>query len=351
MSHVNRGWRGRICTVAVATLVLATVVATASASTATASTRSPGTAGAVACAPRLLILSAMPLELDPLLAAASVDPRRTVALDGRSFYQGTLRGNDVIMSLTGIGLVNAKRSAQAAFQHFRCGSRPAISGVVFSGTSGGDYIGDVMVPSRWTQDGKTWAGADPAMLATVGDAVRRGAVKLEQSTPTGDPACSCPPTPNLVTPVRVTHTPQVEVGGNGLSTDPFGTRALPCAPAGSDVFGCTPCRQRNTDAVSQTGRFVSGAAPFVDPSFFLSYQAASTPPPGSYVEQDMETGAVFQVAARYGVPSIGFRAASDGSGDPLMLPGFPAQFFVYKQLAADNAAATALAFLAAWART
>jgi hypothetical protein len=34
-----------------------------------------------------------------------------------------------------------------------------------------------------------------------------------------------------------------------------------------------------------------------------------------------------------------------------MLPGFPAQFFVYKQLAADNAAATALAFLGVWARS
>jgi nucleoside phosphorylase len=347
MSHVKPGWRRGIC--AAATLALATVVATAGASTATAGTTGAGTTNAVACTPRLLVLSAMPLELDPLLAAASIDPRRTVVLNGRSFYEGTLRGNDVIMSLTGIGLVNARRSAEAAFEHFRCGSRPAISGVVFSGTSGGDYIGDVIVPSRWTQDGKTWFGADPAMLATVGDMIRRDAVKLEQSTPTGNPACACLATPNLVTPVRVTHTPQVEVGGNGLSTDPFGMRALPCTPGGSDVFGCRPCREPNTDAVSQTGRFVSGAAPFVDPSFVLGYQAASTPPPGSYVEQDMETAAVVQVAASYRVPSIGFRAASDGKGDPLMLPGFPVQFFVYKQLAADNAAATALAFLSAWA--
>lgn len=349
MSHVNAGRRRRICVAAA--LALATVVATASVGTASATRASAGTASTSACTPRLLVLSAMPLELDPLLAAASIDPRRTVVLNGRSFYEGTLRGNDVIMSLTGIGLVNAKRSAEAAFQHFRCGSRSAISGVVFSGTSGGDFIGDVMVPTRWTQDGKTWVGADPAMLATVGDVVRRGAVKLEQSTPTGDPACACAASPNIDTPVRVTHTPQVEVGGNGLSMDPFGTRALPCTPAGSDVFGCVPCRERNTDAVSQTGRLVSGAVPFVDPGFLSGYQAASTPPPGSFVEQDMETAAVFQVAANYRVPSIGFRAASDGNGDPLMLPGFPVQFFVYRQLAADNAAATALAFLSDWART
>jgi nucleoside phosphorylase len=62
----------------------------------------------------------------------------------------------------------------------------------------------------------------------------------------------------------------------------------------------------------------------------------------------METAAVFSIAAAHGIPFIGFRAASDGGGDPLMLPGFPSQFFVYRQLAADNAAAVALAFLRAW---
>jgi nucleoside phosphorylase len=345
MSYVIVGGRRRF--LAVAALASGALVATAPATASAATARAGPSPGS--CTPHLLVLSALPLELDPLLAEASIDPQRTVVLNGRSFYEGTLRGHNVIMSLTGIGLVNARRSAEAAFQHFRCGPRPVISGVVFSGTSGGDYIGDVMVPSRWTDDGKTWVGADPAMLTTVGDVVRGGAVRLEQSTPTGDPACVCLASPNLVTPVRVTHTPQVEVGGNGLSMDPFGTRALPCTPGGSDVFGCVPCRARNTDAVSQTGRFVSGALPFVDPGFFLGYQAASTPPPGSYVEQDMETAAVFQVAASYRAPSIGFRAASDGKGDPLMLPGFPVQFFVYRQLAADNAAATALAFLSAWA--
>jgi nucleoside phosphorylase len=332
---------------ALATVVAAMIPATGWAATSSGASR-PG--GTVACSPHLLVLSAMPLELDPLLAAASIDQRRTVVVDGRAFYQGTLRGNDVIMGLSGIGLVNAQRTTETAFQQFRCGSRPAISGVVFSGTSGGDYIGDVMVPRQWTEDGKSWVGADPAMLATVDNVLQAGAVPLEQSTPTGDPACACPPSTNAVTPVRVTHKPQVEVGGDGLSMDPFGGRAFPCAPGGSDVFGCVPCREKNTGTVSQAAGFVSGAVPFVNPSFFLGYGAASNPPPGSYVEQDMETAAVFQVAADHHVPAIGFRAASDGKGDPLMLPGFPAQFFVYRQLAADNAAATALAFLAAWAR-
>ena len=58
---------------------------------------------------------------------------------------------------------------------------------------------------------------------------------------------------------------------------------------------------------------------------------------------------VAQAAAQNGVPFLGIRAASDGNGDPLHLPGFPAQFFVYRQLAGNNAAAVAVAFLRQWA--
>ena len=45
---------------------------------------------------------------------------------------------------------------------------------------------------------------------------------------------------------------------------------------------------------------------------------------------------------------IGFRGISDGTADPLMLPGFPSQFFVYTQIAANNAAKMTLAFVNAY---
>src|SRR5579871_3217639 len=57
---------------------------------------------AAACTPRLLVLSAMPLELDPLLAKATVDPGSQVELHSRAFVTGTLAGHGVIMGLTGI---------------------------------------------------------------------------------------------------------------------------------------------------------------------------------------------------------------------------------------------------------
>jgi hypothetical protein len=104
----------------------------------------------------------------------------------------------------------------------------------------------------------------------------------------------------------------------------------------------------DTQSAQQTEDLATTVPPFLQTSFFLNYESQSAAPPGKYVSEDNETAAVFAVAARHGVPYIGFRAASDGGGDPLHLPGFPSELVVYRQLAADNAAAAALAFLSAW---
>lgn len=305
-----------------------------------------------ACTARLLVLSAMPLELDPVLARASVDAAAPVVLDDRPFVTGTIGGTPVIMGLTGIGPENALATTTAAFDAFRCGGASDIAGVVFSGTSGGDFIGDVLVPSNWTEDGKTLYPSDPAMLS-VAQAAAAG-VPLERTTPTGDPACVCAVAGGAQTPVAVTHAPVVEFGGTGLTSDPFGGRTLPCAPAGTDIDGCTPCREMDQSQLQQAVDFATGIAPFAEPGFFTGYLQA-TSPAGTYVSEDEETAVVARVAASNGVPFIGFRAASDGpgnspgtGGDPLMLPGFPAQFVVYRQLAADNAAAVSAAFVGAW---
>ena len=303
-----------------------------------------GPAGHAACP--VLVLSAMPVELGPLLARANVDPNPAWVHDGRGFWAGTLEGNRVVMALSGIGIVNATNTTEAAFSHFGC-----FSAVVFSGTSGGDYIGDVMVPARWTLDGKTFLPTSTAALDVLRTALQKPPA-LEQTTPAGDPFCVCGVTsglPSAQTPVTVEHQPQVEVGGDAVSNDGFGNRALPCSVAVSDTFGCWPCPFPDTAVATQTANLATTVPAFLDPSFITGYETASAPPPGNYVSQDMETAAVFTVAAVHRVPFIGFRSASDGGGDPLMLPGFPAEFFFYRQLAADNAGTVALAFLRAWA--
>jgi len=293
----------------------------------------------------MLVLSAFPGEIDHLITQARID--HNVVVDGRTFYVGRLRGNDVVMALTGIGLVNADHTTRLALEHFRCGRRLGISAIVFSGVSGGKtYIGDVTIPQRWTLDEKTWFATDPTMFATAKAA--SASVKLMNSVPLGDVAC-IGLDPDLIQAITLPHQPEILPGGDGMSSDPFGGRAFPCIPGGGDVFGCRPCRAPGF-APPDVARFVTGAVPFLDPNFFLGYFQNPTPSTGSHAADDMETAAVARLANANAIPFLAFRALSDGLGDPLMLPGFPFQFFIYRQIAADNAAATALAFLSAWAR-
>src|SRR4051812_47255686 len=135
---------GRAWHTIAALVLVAGVLAGASASKARA--------GQPDCTHRVLVLSAMPLELNPLVAAADLDRDATVVLDGRTFYVGRLAGNDVVLAMTGIGLVNAEQTATLAFDHFRC----PFAAAVFSGVAGSVHpIGDVAVPARWTEDGGT----------------------------------------------------------------------------------------------------------------------------------------------------------------------------------------------------
>ena len=215
--------------------------------------------------------------------------------------------------------------------------------------AGGDFIGDVIVPTRWTQDaGKHVVGVSRPMLAAARKAAHRH-VPLERKTPVGDPLCACATSSDAVTTVQVTHKPRIEFGGTGQTTDPFAGHRLPCVPGGGDVFGCDPC-PKPQDLAGETQQFLSGAGSMIDPRFFTGYLSASGSESGKYVVEDEETAAVDAVATAHHVPFLGFRAVSDGGGDPLHLPGFPVEFFYYRQLAADNAALTTLAFLSAWSR-
>ena len=107
------------------------------------------------------------------------------------------------------------------------------------------------------------------------------------------------------------HQPNVTVGGEGQSSDPFGGKPFKCLPGG--VFGCDP------EALA-----VSAAEP---------------------IAVDEESAAVARVATAHRVPFVVVRGVSDGAGDPLGLPGFPSQFSAYYQLAADNAATVVMQLL------
>ncbi|MGH7804203.1 MAG: hypothetical protein ACREQJ_07625, partial [Candidatus Binatia bacterium] len=170
-------------------------------------------------------------------------------------------------------------------------------------------------------------------------------VALTSCAALGDPACvgvdvgldlACVP-----------HQPEVIARGDGRSSDPFGRREFPCVPLGGDVFGCEACLAPDPP-LPDPAAFLGNAVPFLDPTLLADFAAWSASATSGLDVDDMETAAVARVAHEQGIPFLGVRSASDGMGDPLGLPGFPFQFFAYRVLAAENAAAVTIAFLEAW---
>jgi nucleoside phosphorylase len=306
--------------------------------------------------PRLLILSAYPAEMGGIMKATkldSVEPIRSSPPQSKEFWTGTLESKRVIEALTGIGPVDATQTTNAAFTLFTC-----ISGVIFSGVAGAgsdhlgpggsarhSRIGDVTVPDRWSTDGgKTWSTANQTMLETAASVAP--SVKLQNTTPVGDRACACVD-PGTVPGLTFPYQPTIVLHGDASTTDPFNGHAAPCLQHGGDLAGCEPCPVAlGTSPDPQ--RLAYGAQGILDPSFFTGFFSQAVASKHEFIESDDETGAVAAVANAHGVPLVGFRAISDGSPDPLMLPGYPSQFVVYDQLAADNETAMALAFVKAW---
>jgi len=296
---------------------------------------------------RVLILSAYPTEGAKLLAAAA--PVTEVGtFNGRRFFAGTIAGKNVVMGVTGIGLVNAELTTRAMLAYLKDNGFK-VKAIVFSGVAGSTYnIGDVVVPDHWTDDLEHSAPPYPPYRVSrrLYSIARRlpGNVALDPNLYVEDYACtglrSLPSTP-----VRV-EDPQLRVnrGDEGHSSDPYGDRAVPCLTPGDDLLACAACG-------APPGEPGAGdPTPFIDPNFFLDlFQSFASSEGSSAVIQDMETATVARIAAEKRLPFIAFRGVSDGRGDPLQLPPIPySQFVVYQQLAADNAAAATLALLAAW---
>ncbi|MEN3318460.1 MAG: hypothetical protein V7643_1861 [Mycobacterium sp.] len=295
---------------------------------------------------RTLILSAFPAEADAILGRATLDPNPCVVVDGRHFYLGTIGGKKVIVTMTGIGMVNATNTTETAFAYFTPESGISINAVVFAGVAGGSGrtdIGSVAVPARWTSDdGTTWHPVDPGMLATANTLT----VDLDSTARLEDPLCLCSPLARLPL-IDLKREPQLFVGGDGSSDDNNNGVAFPAIPLGGDIFGPQPCAAPDYSPLF-TGNFFQALVPFLARGLLSNLTGLLSPviPPVDAVDQ--ETAAGQQVADAHGIPFLGIRGMSDGPGDPLNLPGYPFTFFVYKQVAADNAAIVTEAFLQGW---
>jgi nucleoside phosphorylase len=301
-------------------------------------------AGPPQCEKRTLVLTAFPAEADAILAHTTLDPNPVVKVGYRRYYLGAISGKKVVVAMTGIGLVNATRTTEIALQRFTCPT--AVAAVVFSGVAGGagrTSIGDVAIPARWTLDkGATFRPVDPGMLA----AAQTLSVTLSGVNNLGNPICLCRSVPTVKLN-DLGRQPQLFVGGDGSSSDNNNGTAFPCIPNGGDVFGCQPCSVPDRSLL-YTGNFFQATGPFLARGLLsnLNLDVAQNP---AFDAVDNETAAAQAVADAHGVPFLGIRGMSDGPGDPLHLPGFPFSFFFYKQIAAENAAQVAAAFLGTWA--
>ncbi len=270
---------------------------------------------------RIAIISAFDPEWTTL--KSRLHHAKTQTIDGYDFVTGTLDGKPVVLTLSGVSMVNAAMNTQRLIDHFH------PKAIVFSGIAGGVdpalHIGDVVVPEAWAQSLESVMArktgdsyTPPAWLWGVtgklgyGMIVPRGIQVGDAKTPMHE---TFPADPALIAVARhiapdlhlktcttagvcLDHAPQVVVGGEGVS-----------------------------------------APTFVDNADYRAYLAATFHAEAT----DMESAAVVQVAYASHVPVIVFRSLSDLAGGDAGAN----QMATFMSLASDNSATVVEAFVAA----
>ncbi len=276
---------------------------------------------------RVAIVSAVPLELDQLLAEADVESTR--AIIGRTHHVGALRGVDVVLVLSGRGMINAAMLTQALVDHF------SVRAIIFSGVAGGVNptlsIGDVAVPALWgqyqehlfarqTPDG--WdVGGRPVEFGNYGMMFPRSQRVTRKD---GEPEPE----------------PEVEETRFWFPADPAMLELATRVASDVKLARC----DRMGDCLEAVPRVVVGGngvsgATFVENAAYRqwvwkTFQADAL---------DMESTAVAHVAYVNRIPFLAFRSLSDLAGGNDV-----SNLSVFQSLAADNSAQTLMAFLEYW---
>lgn len=276
---------------------------------------------ACAAAP-IALISAFPAEMQAVLTYAkeTVQVRR----DGHTFRLARIGELPVVITMTGIGLANARRVTSLTAAHF------LPRGIVVVGVAGSTRlpIGSVVVPQRWRlRDGREF----PVHLPWW-ELVDRLAPSLHGRFE----SCAIARLPSGPLSVCMPERPSLRTVDLAISDDPFAGQPFPCQEGGGDLYGCDVpasaaglANATTTAGASRratTARVAEDAQPWIN---------------------DMESAAIAEVAFARRIPFLAFRAVSDGPGDPLQLGSFLDQFTAYYPYAAANAALAASAFLEA----
>lgn len=275
--------------------------------------------------PRIAVISAFKGELKSLLKQAEIADEYVV--NGRTYYVGRLAGNDVVMFLSGVSMVNAAMTTQTALDNFE------VTRIVVSGIAGGVnpelHIGDVIVPAQWAQyqeqmfARQTEEGWDTGMFKA-----NHGNFDMMFPQPVG------------VT--QKGDRPDAEDDIFWFLVDSEMLAITESAASKAALERCTGLNAclENDPIVAVGGNGVSGST-FVDNAAYRqwvweTFEANAL---------DMETAAVAHVAHVNDVPYIAFRSLSDLAGGG---PG-ENQIATFFQLASDNSAEVVITFLEAWA--
>ena len=313
------------------------------------------------CSPRIGILSAFGAEADILIGETL--RKRVYRINGNSFTTGVLRGNPVVIALSGVSMINSTMATQLMLNHFR------IERLIMSGIAGGinpeNHVGDVTVPDRWAMPMEVFWNADSKLPAPCGKAADISCLGLQLAT--GNDGQPLPP--------YVMSTPQGTIETGLFIRKNFLLNA-DNAPAGGFVFDypvddamlrvaralrpdlarCGP-KSRRADAsvdekqcVRQQPRLLVGGRGVSATVFLANAQYRK------YLNDvleaqtfEMETAALAHVAHANGVPYIAFRSLSDLAGAEGFDEDVGALFS--SGLAEANEAKVTLAFLEAWKRS
>lgn len=312
------------------------------------------------CTPRIGIVSAFGAEADILLAETR--EKRSYSINGNRYTTGWLRGNRVVITLSGVSMINSAMATQLMLNHFR------VERLIMSGIAGGinpaNHVGDVTVPDRWAMPMEIFWGANSTLPAPCGKPADISCLGLHIAT--GKDGKPLPP--------YVIKSAQGPVETGIFMRENF-LMSAQSAPKGEFVFDypvdatmlavarelkpalarCGPKAKRADGSVdekqcvrTQPRLLVGGRG--VSATVFLANADYR-----KYLHEvldaqtfEMETAALAHVARANGVPYIAFRSLSDLAGGE----GFDEEVgaLFASGLAEHNEANVTLAFLEAWQR-
>lgn len=312
------------------------------------------------CSPRIGVVSAFGAEAD--LLVAQTRQRKTHVINGNRFTTGVLRGNRVVIVLSGVSMINSVMVTQLLLDHFR------IERLVMSGIAGGLnpalHVGDVTIPDRWLMSMEVYWSHNAQLPSPCGKPADVSCMGLKLATGKDGqplPPFSLPSTQGNVPTGLFMRENFVMTANNGQNKTP-GEFVL-AYPVDKDMMTvasqlqpklsqCGPAFKPGQPldpkhCVSQQPKLlvggvgVTGSAFLANPDYrkylFDNLQANSF---------EMETAGLAHVAYANGVPYIAFRSLSDLAGGEAFDPDVVALFS--SGLAEANESAVALAFLEAW---